>query len=159
MGCCGAGEADDRLGTLDLPGSQLPLLQALQAAAPDTPIVLVLLNGGPLSSPWAYSNAQAVLEAWWVECVCVVQMMPGGCVAHVSRLPSPVIDVGDAVAWQVPWVLGGPGDRGRFVRGGVSSGSTAGDDRERCGPAAAVHGLCDVDCPGPHALVRMVWCV
>jgi hypothetical protein len=72
MDCCGAGEADDRLGTLDLPGSQLPLLQALQAAAPDTPIVLVLLNGGPLSSPWAYSNAQAVLEAWCVECVCVL---------------------------------------------------------------------------------------
>ena len=72
MGCCGAGEADDRLGTLDLPGSQLPLLQALQAAAPDTPIVLVLLNGGPLSSPWADSNAQAVLEAWWVERVCVL---------------------------------------------------------------------------------------
>jgi hypothetical protein len=92
--------------------------------------------------------------------VCVVQMMPGGCVAHahVSRLPLPVIGVGDAVAWQVPWVLGGPGDRGRFVRGGVSSGSTAGDDRERRGPAAAVHGLCDVNRPWPHALVSVVWC-
>ena len=67
MYACGtAGEADDRLGTLDLPGSQLPLLQALMSAAPNTPVVLVLLNGGPLSSPWAYTNAQAVLEAWYV---------------------------------------------------------------------------------------------
>ncbi len=64
--CGTAGEADDRLGTLDLPGSQLPLLQALMSAAPNTPVVLVLLNGGPLSSPWAYTNAQAVLEAWYV---------------------------------------------------------------------------------------------
>lgn len=63
ISCC-AGEANDRLGTLDLPGSQLPLLQALVAAAPHTPVVLVLLNGGPLSSPWAYTNVQAVLEAW-----------------------------------------------------------------------------------------------
>ena len=59
---CSEGEAGDRMGSLDLPGSQLPLLQALYAAYAATPIVLVLLNGGPLSSPWAYDHAAAVLE-------------------------------------------------------------------------------------------------
>lgn len=62
---CSEGEANDRLVTLDLPGSQLALLQAVAAAAPGVPIILVLFNGGPVSSPWAYGEAAAVLEAWY----------------------------------------------------------------------------------------------
>ena len=62
---CSEGEAHDRLDTLDLPGSQLPLLQALVAAYPTIPLILVLMNGGPVSSPWAFSHASAVLEAWY----------------------------------------------------------------------------------------------
>ena len=69
---CSEGEANDRgrgsdsvAPTLDLPGSQIPLLQALVAQYPNTPIILVLFNGGPISSPYAYSIAQAVLEAWY----------------------------------------------------------------------------------------------
>lgn len=69
---CSEGEANDRgrgsnsvAPTLDLPGSQLPLLQALAAAYPDTPLVIVLLSGGPISSPWTYANAAAVLQAWY----------------------------------------------------------------------------------------------
>jgi beta-glucosidase len=69
---CSEGEANDRgrgadspAPTLDFPGAQLPLLQALVAAYPRTPLILVLLNGGPVSSPWAYGAAAAVLEAWY----------------------------------------------------------------------------------------------
>lgn len=62
---CSEGEANDRLDTLDLRGAQLGLLQALTAAYPNTPLVLVLLNGGPVSSPWAFNASAAILEAWY----------------------------------------------------------------------------------------------
>jgi beta-glucosidase len=70
---CSEGEANDRgvaggqypAAGLDLPGSQLPLLQALRTAYPSTPLVVVLLNGGTVSSPWMMAAADAVLEAWY----------------------------------------------------------------------------------------------
>jgi beta-glucosidase len=68
---CSEGEANDRavpggkIDTIDLPGSQLALLQALQSKYPTTPIVVVLLNGGPISSPATMQLASAVLEAWY----------------------------------------------------------------------------------------------
>lgn len=69
---CSEGEANDRgrgsdsvAPTLELPGSQLALLQAIRAANPATPLVVVLMNGGPVSSPWSYANADAVLDAWY----------------------------------------------------------------------------------------------
>jgi beta-glucosidase len=70
---CSEGEANDRavdggqfpLAGLDLPGSQLALLQALREAYPATPLVVVLLNGGPISSPYMMQRADAVLEAWY----------------------------------------------------------------------------------------------
>lgn len=56
-----AGEAASRAG-LDLPGRQEELLKAV--AALGKPVVLVLLNGRPLSINWAAENIPAILEAW-----------------------------------------------------------------------------------------------
>lgn len=49
--------------SLDLPGRQLELLQAV--AATGKPLVLVLLNGRPLDISWAAQNVPAILEAWY----------------------------------------------------------------------------------------------
>jgi beta-glucosidase len=56
-----AGEAASRA-SLDLPGRQEELLKAV--AALGKPVVLVLLNGRPLSINWAAENIPAILEAW-----------------------------------------------------------------------------------------------
>lgn len=56
-----AGEAASRA-NLDLPGRQEELLQAV--AALGKPVVLVLLNGRPLSINWAAEHIPAILEAW-----------------------------------------------------------------------------------------------
>ena len=56
-----AGEAASR-GSLDLPGRQEELLQAVVALG--KPVVLVLLNGRPLSINWAAEHVPAILEAW-----------------------------------------------------------------------------------------------
>jgi beta-glucosidase len=56
-----AGEAASR-SSLDLPGRQQELLEAV--AALGKPVVLVLLNGRPLSINWAAENIPAILEAW-----------------------------------------------------------------------------------------------
>jgi beta-glucosidase len=57
-----SGEAASR-STLDLPGRQLELLQAIQQTG--KPYVVVLLNGHPLSINWAAENSPAILEAWF----------------------------------------------------------------------------------------------
>lgn len=49
--------------SLELPGRQLALLQALQATG--KPVVLVLINGRPLSVNWADRFVPAILEAWY----------------------------------------------------------------------------------------------
>jgi beta-glucosidase len=56
-----AGEAASRA-SLDLPGRQEELLKAVVALG--KPVVLVLLNGRPLSIGWAAENVAAILEAW-----------------------------------------------------------------------------------------------
>ncbi|MBI5296532.1 MAG: beta-glucosidase BglX [Chloroflexi bacterium] len=56
-----SGEAASRA-SLDLPGRQEELLQAV--AALGKPVVLVLLNGRPLSVNWAAGHIPAILEAW-----------------------------------------------------------------------------------------------
>jgi beta-glucosidase len=48
--------------SLDLPGRQEELLKAVVALG--KPVVLVLLNGRPLSVNWAAENVPAILEAW-----------------------------------------------------------------------------------------------
>ncbi len=56
-----AGEAASR-GSLDLSGRQEELLKAVVALG--KPVVLVLLNGRPLSINWAAEHVPAILEAW-----------------------------------------------------------------------------------------------
>lgn len=49
--------------SLELPGRQLDLLKAVQATG--KPVVLVLINGRPLSINWADKFVPAILEAWY----------------------------------------------------------------------------------------------
>lgn len=49
--------------SLEFPGRQLQLLQAVQATG--KPVVLVLINGRPLSVNWADKFVPAILEAWY----------------------------------------------------------------------------------------------
>ena len=56
------GESRSRT-SLDLPGKQLQLLQALQATG--KPVILVLINGRPLSINWANKYIPSILEAWF----------------------------------------------------------------------------------------------
>jgi beta-glucosidase len=56
--------------SLDLPGVQQQLLEAVHATG--RPLVVVLMNGRPLSIPWLAENASAVVEAWYLG----VQMGP-----------------------------------------------------------------------------------
>lgn len=49
--------------SLDLPGRQLELLRAVHATG--TPVVLVLINGRPMSVNWADAHVPAILEAWF----------------------------------------------------------------------------------------------
>ncbi|MBV9927824.1 MAG: beta-glucosidase BglX [Acidobacteria bacterium] len=57
-----SGEAASRT-SLDLPGRQLELLQAIHQTG--KPYAVVLMNGRPLSINWVAENSPAVLEAWF----------------------------------------------------------------------------------------------
>jgi beta-glucosidase len=62
------GEIADMVGegasraSLDLPGPQMKLVQAIQAIG--KPTVVVLVNGRPLSIGWIVDNVPAILESW-----------------------------------------------------------------------------------------------
>ena len=56
------GEGYDRT-DLGLPGVQQELVEAV--AATGTPVVVVLINGRPLSVSWIAENIPAILEAWY----------------------------------------------------------------------------------------------
>jgi len=56
------GESASR-SSLDLPGRQLDLLQAVYAVG--KPVVLVLINGRPISINWADKYVPGILEAWF----------------------------------------------------------------------------------------------
>jgi beta-glucosidase len=57
-----SGEAASRA-SLDLPGRQLELIQAIHATG--KPYVVVLMNGRPLSVNWLAENSPAILETWF----------------------------------------------------------------------------------------------
>lgn len=57
-----SGEAASRT-SLDLPGRQLELIQAIHATG--KPYVVVLMNGRPLTINWLAENSPAILEAWF----------------------------------------------------------------------------------------------
>ena len=58
-----SGEAASR-SSLDLPGRQEELLEAV--AATGTPVVLVLMNGRPLILPWASDHVPGIVETWFL---------------------------------------------------------------------------------------------
>lgn len=55
------GEGYD-VATLELTGLQKELVQRVQATG--TPVIVVLINGRPLATPWIAEHVPAVLEAW-----------------------------------------------------------------------------------------------
>ncbi|MDQ1558555.1 MAG: beta-glucosidase [Pyrinomonadaceae bacterium] len=57
-----SGEAASRT-SLDLPGRQSELIQAIHATG--KPYVVVLMNGRPLTINWLAENAPAILETWF----------------------------------------------------------------------------------------------
>jgi beta-glucosidase len=57
-----SGESASRT-SLDLPGSQRKLVEALVKTG--KPLVVVLMNGRPLALPWLHEQAPALLEAWF----------------------------------------------------------------------------------------------
>jgi len=56
------GEAASR-SSLDLPGRQLELLQAVVATG--TPVVALVMNGRPLDLRWAASHVPAIVDVWY----------------------------------------------------------------------------------------------
>ena len=58
-----SGEAASR-STLDLPGIQNALVEAV--ASTGKPVVLVLMNGRPLSIAWAEAHIPAIMETWFL---------------------------------------------------------------------------------------------
>jgi len=58
---CTSGEARDRAG-LGLPGVQEELVRAIYETG--TPVIVVLINGRPLSIPWIVEHVPAIVEAW-----------------------------------------------------------------------------------------------
>lgn len=58
---CTSGEARDRA-DLHLPGVQVELVNAIYDTG--TPVVLVLINGRPISLGWIAESVPAILEAW-----------------------------------------------------------------------------------------------
>jgi beta-glucosidase len=56
------GESKSRT-NLDLPGRQNQLLQALKATG--KPLVVILINGHPLTINWVQRNADAIFETWF----------------------------------------------------------------------------------------------
>ena len=57
-----SGEASSRT-SLDLPGRQLDLVKAIKATG--KPVIVVLMNGRPLTINWLAENADAILETWF----------------------------------------------------------------------------------------------
>jgi beta-glucosidase len=57
-----SGEAASR-SSLDLPGRQLDLVKAVQGAG--KPVVIVLMNGRPLTINWLAEHSPAILETWF----------------------------------------------------------------------------------------------
>ena len=60
-----SGEASSRA-SLDLPGAQRELVEAVRAAAGEKPLVVVLMNGRPLALQWLHDQVPAIVESWYL---------------------------------------------------------------------------------------------
>ncbi|HVM33087.1 MAG TPA: glycoside hydrolase family 3 C-terminal domain-containing protein, partial [bacterium] len=58
-----SGEAESRT-SLNLPGRQEEMIEAIQKTG--VPVVLVLMNGRPLTIPWEAQNLPAIVESWFL---------------------------------------------------------------------------------------------
>lgn len=88
------GENCDR-DNLDFPGRQEELLEKIQATG--KPVVLVLLNGRPLSVVWAQEHVNAIVEAWEPG------MMGGQAVAEIL---SGKVNPSGKLPVTIPWNVG-----------------------------------------------------
>ena len=89
-------EGRDR-SSLDLPGSQEQLLEAVYKANPRT--VAVIMSGGPVSVKWASQNVPAILAAWYPgeEAGTALAQVLFGDSNPAGRLPYTVYDSLDQV--------------------------------------------------------------
>ncbi|USQ98034.1 glycoside hydrolase family 3 protein [Caulobacter sp. RL271] len=73
--------------SLDLPAPQQKLLERIHATG--KPVVLVLMNGSPLSVTWADKNVPAIVEAWYPggEGGAAVAALLSGDFSPAGRLP------------------------------------------------------------------------
>src|SRR5207248_3961859 len=60
-----SGEASVRA-SIELPGAQLALAQAVVRATRGKPVVAVLMNGRPLAVPWLADSVPALVESWFL---------------------------------------------------------------------------------------------
>jgi len=92
-------EGRDRT-TLDLPGSQEQLLEAVHKANPRT--VAVIMSGGPVSVKWASQNVPAILAAWYPgeEAGTALASILFGGYNPAGRLPYTVYDSVDQIPQQ-----------------------------------------------------------
>jgi beta-glucosidase len=92
-------EGRDRT-SLDLPGSQEQLLEAVYKANPKT--VAVIMSGGPVSVKWASQNVPAILTAWYPgeEAGTALANVLFGDYNPAGRLPYTVYDSLDQVPAQ-----------------------------------------------------------
>ncbi|MGH7997111.1 MAG: glycoside hydrolase family 3 N-terminal domain-containing protein, partial [Opitutaceae bacterium] len=95
-------EAHGRL-SLDLPGYQEDLLEAIQATG--VPVVLVLSNGRPLSVSWAASHVPAIVEMWFPgeDAGNAIADVLFGDVDPSGRLPMTVLRTVGQVPFTFPW--------------------------------------------------------
>ena len=81
-----SGEAASR-SNLNLPGKQRELLQAIHETG--KPVVLVLMNGRPLTIPWEAEHIEAIMESWFlgVQCGNAIAEVLFGDVNPSGKLP------------------------------------------------------------------------
>ena len=83
--------------SLDLPGSQEQLLEAVYKANPKT--IAVIMSGGPVSVKWASGNVPAILAAWYPgeEAGTALASVLFGDYSPAGRLPYTVYDSLDQI--------------------------------------------------------------
>ena len=111
------GEAASR-SSLELPGRQLELLQAVVATG--TPVVLLVMNGRPLDLRWAAEHVPAILDIWYpgTQGGAAVANLLFGDVSPGGKLPVQLAADGRAGAdGLLPHPLARAGEPGRAVLG------------------------------------------